>query len=386
MLSQPFLLSTILLGFYLLFSIMGYGDTMDLKIFTNNIADNARAQVHTLMEQDAFRNAKVRIMPDVHVGIGSVIGFTGNLGDKVIPNVVGVDIGCGMLTIEIANENLDFLHIDTMIHTFVPSGFKIHRRPQMLPFPLSDLIVFPELKNVDRIEASVGTLGGGNHFIEIGKSADDRYFLVIHTGSRNLGKQVADLYQKKAIAYAKKNQIQIPRDLAYLEGQLKDDYLHDMRLTQKYAQANRARIAEIIIAKCGLRELDRFETVHNYIGDDNIVRKGAISAYKGERVLIPINMRDGSLYGIGLGNPDWNYSGPHGAGRLLSRRQAREQLRLSEFKKDMDGIYTTSVAPGTIDESPRAYKDMQEIIDNLHETIKILFIIKPLYNFKAVGD
>lgn len=385
----------------------------DLKIFTDNIEPGALEQVHNLMSQEAFKDSKVRIMPDVHQGMGCVVGFTGDLGDKVIPNVVGVDIGCGMLTVEIENHNLNLPLIDDLIHMYIPAGFKVHNRPRELPFNLKDLHAYKLLKNTNRIKTSLGTLGGGNHFIEIGKSDDDRYFLVIHTGSRNLGKQIADIYQKKAIKYVNKignikedeliNKLikenrydeieselkklkpmkKIPNDLAYLEGEDRLKYLHDMRLCQKFASANRHEIANVILEKARLKEIDRFETIHNYIGDDNIVRKGAISARKGEKVLIPINMRDGSLYGIGLGNPDWNYSGPHGAGRILSRNEARRQLRVSDLEKDMKGIYTTTANKFTIDESPRAYKPAWEIKENIKDTVEILFDIKPIYNFKS---
>lgn len=357
---------------------------MDLKIFTKNITVNAKNQVYTLMKQDAFKNAKVRIMPDAHEGMGVVIGFTGNLGNKVIPNVVGVDIGCGMLTIEIKNENLNLFLIDDLIHRYIPVGFKVHNRAGKLPFDLKELKAYDLLTNIPHLERSLGTLGGGNHFIEIGKSDNDRYFLIIHTGSRNLGKQIADIYQKKAVNYCKKNKIDIPNQLAYLEGKSKDDYLHDMKLAQLFASKNREKIAQIILDKANLKEISRFETVHNYIKEDNIVRKGAISAYKGETVLIPINMRDGSIYGVGLGNEDWNYSGPHGAGRILSRTQAKHQLSYKDFVSDMEGIYTTTVHPRTLDESPRAYKDIEEIINSIKDTIEVKFVIKPIYNFKAV--
>ncbi len=388
---------------------------MDLKIFTDNIEPEALEQVHTLMRQEAFKNSKVRIMPDVHLGIGCVVGFTGDLGDKVIPNVVGVDIGCGMLTVEIEDYNIDLALIDYVIHKHVPAGFNIHRRPVEMPFDLTKIKVYNRLKNIRRIESSIGTLGGGNHFIEIGKSDDGRVFLVVHTGSRNLGKQVADIYQRLAISKMKKGSVQerqriieqfikdneqekipealkmldarggIPKSLAYLEKEDRDNYLHDMRLCQIYASANRHKIADTIIKHAQLKEIERFETIHNYIGDDNIVRKGAISAKKGEKVLIPINMRDGSLFGIGLGNPDWNYSGPHGAGRIMSRREAKRSLLVEDLKKDMKGIYTTTDNISNIDESPRAYKSMAEIIDNIKDTIKVLFVIKPIYNFKS-GD
>lgn len=385
----------------------------DLKIFTDNIEPEALDQVHTLMSQDAFKKSKVRIMPDVHLGVGCVVGFTGNLGDKVIPNVVGVDIGCGMLTVEIEDKNISLANIDNIIHNSIPAGFDIHNRSQRLPFDLKELKAYNQLKNIRRIEASLGTLGGGNHFIEIGKNDEGRHFLVIHTGSRNLGKQIAYIYQKKAIKYVnslrnkRHNEIideliknkqnhkipealerlkadqKIPNQLAYLENQDRLDYLHDMRLCQIYASANRKQIADTIIEKAKLVEIDRFETVHNYIDDDNIVRKGAIRANRGERVLIPINMRDGSIYGIGLGNEDWNNSGPHGAGRILSRREAKRKLHLDDLKKDMSGVYSTTLNVSTIDESPRAYKPMDEIIENIKDTVDVLFVIKPIYNFKA---
>lgn len=387
--------------------------TLDLKIFAKNIEPESLEQINTLMEQETFKHSKVRIMPDVHLGIGTVIGFTSPIGDKVIPNVVGVDIGCGMLTIELKDENINLIHIDDIIHMYIPSGFKIHGQAQNLPFPLTDLRAYKELKNIRRLENSLGTLGGGNHFIEIGKNDEGRFFLVIHSGSRNLGYQIANLYQKKAIKHinqkrtkrhneiidnlikekrhdeidAKLKELQkepkTPKDLAYLEDQDRLDYLHDMKLCQIFASANRKQIAETIIEKANLKEIDRFETIHNYIGDDNIVRKGAISAYKGEKVLIPFNMRDGSLYGIGLGNPDWNYSGPHGAGRILSRTEARKKLLVDDLKKDMKDVYTTTATKRTIDESPRAYKPMEEIIEQIKDTIDIKFIIKPIYNFKG---
>lgn len=386
---------------------------LDLKIFAKDVEPEALQQIYTLMEQETFKHSKVRIMPDVHLGIGTVIGFTSPIGDKVIPNVVGVDIGCGMLTIELGDKNLNLYQIDEIIHMYIPSGFKVHRHGQQLPFPLTDLKAYNRLKNVRRLENSLGTLGGGNHFIEIGETEDGRTFLVIHSGSRNLGYQIANYYQNKAVKYVNKkrhkrhNEIidglikdnkhdeieetlkrlhaepKTPKDLSYLEGQDMLDYLHDMKLCQVFASANRNKMADIIIEKANLKEIDRFETIHNYIGDDNIVRKGAISAYKGEKVLIPINMRDGSIFGIGLGNPDWNYSGPHGAGRILSRNEARRTLLVDDLKKDMKDVYTTTATKATIDESPRAYKPMHEIIEQIKDTIDVKFVIKPIYNFKG---
>ena len=392
----------------------------DLKIFTDDIEQEAINQINELLDQEAFKDSKIRIMPDVHAGKGCVIGFTGNLGDKVIPNIVGVDIGCGMLCVELGNIDLDLERLDKLI------------------------------KNKDNwLEKSMGTLGGGNHFIEIDIDEDDNKYLVIHTGSRNLGKQVAEIYQEKAIKYCsyedemkkakqklikeykeqhREKEIQdklieiskkyegktkLPKDLCYLEGKLREDYLHDMKICQEFAKDNRLCIAKQILCNyfqlpyyegyksVRLREkamstcdwytqdmIERdfwyFETIHNYISfEDNIVRKGAISAKKGEMVLIPMNMRDGCIIGVGKGNDDWNQSAPHGAGRIMSRMKVKETFNLDEYKESMKDIYTTSVNENTIDEAPFVYKPMQEIIDNISDTVDIIKIIKPIYNFKA---
>lgn len=402
----------------------------DLKIFTNNIEQKALDQIDLLLEQEAFKDCKIRIMPDVHAGAGCVIGFTGNLGDKVIPNIVGVDIGCGMLCVELGNIDIDLAALDDFIINKIPSGFEVHKARKEEFEKLKDLKCYRELRDTKRLERSIGTLGGGNHFIEIDVDAEGNKYLVIHTGSRNLGKQVAEYYQElanqilnynkqeffierdkliqeykeqgrkqeieKALGELRKkyqeNHNKIPKDLAYLEGQYRDDYLHDMKICQEFAFHNRSEIsAEILVhlftnnVKVRDREsLNYFETVHNYISfEDNIVRKGAISARKGEKVLIPINMRDGCIIGIGKGNKDWNCSAPHGAGRIMSRMEAKKTLKMEEFKKEMDGIYTTSVCEETIDEAPMVYKSMQEIIENIKDTVEIVKIIKPIYNFKA---
>lgn len=427
----------------------------DLKIFTDDIEDKARDQIDLLLSQEVFKDCKIRIMPDVHSGSGCVIGFTGNLGDKVIPNIVGVDIGCGMLCVELGNIDLDLDRLDKVIREYVPSGFNVHEE-QMYHFKeLEDLKCYKKLKDIDRIEKSIGTLGGGNHFIEIDKYDNDNKYLIIHTGSRNLGKQVAEYYQdladdicnydsdkydtarKNLIETLKaegrqkeiqssliklnkeflKNKNRIPKDLAYLEGKYRDDYLHDMKLSQEFAEDNRRCIAEQILCNYfeappyrqaktpkAVRLIEHypsefytqdtveydffyFETVHNYISfEDNIVRKGAISAKEGEKVLIPMNMRDGCIIGYGKGNDDWNNSAPHGAGRVMSRMKARETLKLDDFKESMKDVYSTSIKETTIDESPMVYKPMQEIIDNMKDTVEIEKIIKPIYNFKADED
>lgn len=423
----------------------------DLKIFTDDIEQEAINQINELLDQEAFKDSKIRIMPDVHAGKGCVIGFTGNLGDKVIPNIVGVDIGCGMLCVELGNIDLDLERLDKIIREYVPSGFEVHDERKYKFLELQDLKCYRELKDTKRLERSIGTLGGGNHFIEIDIDENNNKYLVIHTGSRNLGKQVAEYYQelanqlcnynigeykekqqeliKKYKEQGKKQEIQsalmelkekyktdhkkIPKDLAYLEGQYREDYLHDMKICQEFAKDNRLCIAKQILCNyfqlpyyegyksIRLREkamstcdwytqdmIERdfwyFETIHNYISfEDNIVRKGAISAKKGEMVLIPMNMRDGCIIGVGKSNDDWNQSAPHGAGRIMSRMKAKETFNLDEYKESMKDIYTTSVNEDTIDEAPFVYKPMQEIIDNISDTVDIIKIIKPIYNFKA---
>lgn len=397
----------------------------DLKIFTNNIEQEAVYQIELLLAQDAFKDCKVRIMPDVHAGKGCVIGFTADLGEKVIPNIVGVDIGCGMLCVSLGQTDIDFEKLDNVIRSYVPSGRDVHEGRIIRFDELQELKCYRELRDTKRLERSIGTLGGGNHFIEVDVAEDGYKYLVIHTGSRNLGKQVADYYQNLAFelmsgkdelyeeqgriieeykAAGRKSDIQnaiaelhrnfkavnpnIPKDLCYLEGKYREDYLHDMRICQKFAYMNRVMIAQIICNHMGwgvdADMPDYFECIHNYIDhDSNIVRKGAISAKLGEKVLIPINMRDGCIIGTGKGNEDWNQSAPHGAGRVMSRTKAKELVSLEEFEKAMDGIYTTSVNQSTIDESPMAYKTLDEIVENIKDTVDVLAIIKPVYNFKA---
>jgi RNA-splicing ligase RtcB len=404
----------------------------NLKIFTDNIEQEAVEQIDLLLEQKPFENCKVRIMPDVHAGKGCVIGFTADLGDKVIPNIVGVDIGCGMLCVELGNIELNLELLDKVINEVIPSGRNIREQKLMDFEKINELYCLRELKETKKFNRAIGTLGGGNHFIEIDVDDEGNKYLVIHTGSRNMGKQVADYYQNLAIElcsgkeemYQRKEEIiktykedgrkseiqnalkdlikeyqekkpNLPNDLCFLEGKYRDMYLHDMRICQEYASLNRLHIAKEILMDyfklTYVPEIDfppvmdnRFETIHNYISfEDNIVRKGAISAKEGEKVLIPINMRDGSIIAIGKGNEDWNKSAPHGAGRIMSRNKAKEVFKLDEFKKSMEGIYTTSVVEETIDEAPFVYKPMQEIIDNIKDTVEIQKIIKPIYNFKA---
>lgn len=412
----------------------------DLKIFTDNIEQEAIDQINVLLEQPAFADCKVRIMPDVHAGAGCVIGFTADLGDRVIPNIVGVDIGCGMLTVELGGidtgingktdssivdyvTDIDYEKLDNVIRTCIPSGRNVHEEINYIFPELKNLRCYNNLKNIDWLERSMGTLGGGNHFIEIDEGFEGRKYLVIHTGSRNLGKQVADYYQNLAVelmigrdklAYerdrliaeykdqGRSSEIQdaikelrntwrkktndIPKELCYLTGKYRDDYIYDMKICQRFAKQNRLMIALKIILSMGWYSIDLFETVHNYIDESNMIRKGAISAKKGEKVLIPINMRDGSLLCVGKGNEDWNCSAPHGAGRIMSRSKARESISMESFRESMAGVYTTSVCESTIDESPMAYKPMDEIISNIKDTVDILDVLKPVYNFKASED
>lgn len=408
------------------FEIEGGAVMSDLKIFTDNIEPTALNQIYTLVKQPAFADCKVRIMPDVHAGAGCVIGFTADLGDKVIPNIVGVDIGCGMLTVELGKIDIDFDYLDKAIRENVPSGREVNETAIYPTEVIEYIRCYKALKDPERLVRSIGSLGGGNHFIEIDTDSEGVKYLVIHTGSRNLGKQVAEYYQnlaietmqgkdeliamqKKLIADYKKqgrkaeiqkaiaelhrkfspNPLGIPKELCYITGKHREDYLHDMKACQHFAATNRYEIANRIVSSLfgsdiAYWDLPMFETVHNYIEfGTNMVRKGAISAKAGEKLLIPINMRDGCIIGIGKGNEDWNCSAPHGAGRVMSRSKAKELVSLEEYEDSMKGIFTTSVSRSTIDESPMAYKTMEEIIANIADTVEVVNIIKPVYNFKA---
>ena len=410
----------------------------DVKIFTDNVEESAIEQIKRLMSIDAFSGCKVRIMPDVHAGAGCVIGLTGDLGEKVIPNIVGVDIGCGILVQPFrCIKDIDFHTFNEFILKAIPSG-RNHRSEEYLPLVqkymesyseaksiIRQIRCYRELKEVKRLDKSIGTLGGGNHFIELDKDEQGIHYLVVHTGSRNLGKQVAEIYQKLAVKcqsgwaemmeeqnrliaeykqMGRKNELQevirnlhnsfrmrkptIPTELSYLEGNFREDYLHDMRLCQRWAVINRRLIVDLLLdllLENGyvVASNDAFESVHNYIGDDNIIRKGAISARKGEQCIIPMNMRDGSLICIGKGNEDWNYSAPHSAGRVMSRSQAFKQISMNDFTQSMNGIYSETITEATKDECPMVYKPMDEIIANIADTVDVVNIIEPIFNYKA---
>jgi len=360
------------------------------KIFTNNIDEKVSNQINQMLGSPVAINANMRIMPDVHFGAGCVIGTTMKIVDKVVPNFVGVDIGCGVLVQKIGRTDIDLERLDKVVRKNIPSGFEIRNREHPLAscVNLDDLICKDGLKKFNRFSLGIGTLGGGNHFIEIASDENGDNYLIIHTGSRNLGKQVADHYQNLAyrdIVERRDSYVaSIEKTMAYCEGQLMQDYLHDMIICQKYASINRMAIASTIGIGMRWSVVNEFETVHNYIDMDSmILRKGAVSAKSGESLIIPMNMMNGSLLCVGKGNPEWNYSAPHGAGRIMSRTVARKTISIDDFKNSMNGIFTTCVNNDTIDEAPMAYKPMQEIIDNIGDTVNIIGIIKPIYNFKA---
>ena len=398
------------------------GKYNEAKIYADIIAEDMISQVIELLNQEFTKGLKVRIMPDCHSGVGCVIGTTMTIKDKVVPNLVGVDIGCGMKLVKLGKVDIDFEKLDNFIREHIPAGMEVNEHIVDHSVDIQKLVCFPHLKKTTYLKKSLGSLGGGNHFIEIDKDDEGEYYLIVHTGSRNLGNQVAKFYtraakmyhqdriynkfeeKQKVISDYKKQgkskyieqklkeidaltvKLPIPESLCYLEGKLFNDYIKDMDLCQKFAEKNREIIAKKIVEFLGLKyeKLEGFETIHNYINmQDMILRKGAISAYKNQLVLIPINMRDGCIIAKGKGNEDYNYSAPHGAGRLLSRAAAKECIDMEDYKKSMEGIFTTSVTSSTIDESPFAYKPIESILDNIQDTVEVVKIIKPVYNFKA---
>jgi len=355
------------------------------KLFSDTAEAVTVSQIENLLNQEFVAGSKIRVMPDAHAGMGCTIGTTMTVIDKVVPNLVGVDIGCGMETAVLDDESIELKRLDDAIHAHIPAGFAIRKSPHefLSQINLRDLRCFDKM-NIKRANLSIGTLGGGNHFIELGRDEDGRLYLVVHSGSRNLGNQCCQHYQKMAADKLGKGAKAPEKQLAYLEGAEMADYLHDMTLIQRYADINRRAIIAELAERLKLRISDQFTTIHNYIDTaDMILRKGAISAKAGERVLIPMNMRDGSLVCIGRGNPDWNFSAPHGAGRLMSRTAAKAAINLADFRASMEGIYSSTVNKSTIDEAPHAYKPMDEIIRNMGDSVNIIKTVKPLFNFKA---
>ena len=386
------------------------------------VEDEAIEQIRNMCDYALTEGSRVRIMPDVHAGKGCTIGTTMTVIDKACPNIVGVDIGCGMYTVKLDVKDPDFKLIDAVCH-YIPSGMNVWEG-RTEHFDLTDLKCYRELKDTKRLERSLGTLGGGNHFIEVEKASDGTFYLVIHSGSRNLGKQVAEIYQQLAIDLhmgkedyfkqreeiirtykeeGRRSEIQTAlkqlehdyktrdldatKDICWLWGSYLEDYLHDVEICQRFARRSREKMAEIILERTGMKALEAFHTIHNYIDtDEMILRKGAIAAHEGEKVLIPINMRDGSVLAVGRGNPEWNYSAPHGAGRIMSRTAAKKNLSMAEYRESMKGIFTTSVSAETLDEAPMAYKSLEDIIDVIRDSVDIIEIMKPVYNFKASDD
>ena len=385
--------------------------------YANVIEEEAIEQIRRMCDYEFTAGSRIRIMPDVHAGAGCTIGTTMTVVDKAVPNIVGVDIGCGMYTVNLGKSTLDFEKLDEAAH-YIPSGMNVWEGRQER-FDLQELRCYRGLRDTKRLERSLGTLGGGNHFIEVDEAADGTKYLVIHSGSRNLGKQVAELYQRLAIdlnkgketyfqqrdeiirtlkeqgrrkeiqaaleqIYWDKKESTMPEDLCFLYGEYLADYLYDVEICQRFARRNREKMAEILLERTGITGGEAFHTIHNYIDtEEMILRKGAIAAHAGEKVLIPINMRDGSVLAVGKGNEEWNYSAPHGAGRIMSRRTAKEQLSLAEYRETMKGVYTTSVNESTLDEAPMAYKSLEDIIDVIRDSVDIIDVMKPIYNFKA---
>lgn len=396
------------------------GKYNEAKIFTDVVDEASISQVLLLLNQEFVSGSKIRLMPDIHAGAGCTIGTTMTVTDKIVPNLVGVDIGCGMETIRIKESHIELQKLDKLIYEKIPSGFNVREKTHRYyeEINLEDLFC---IKHIDprRAEKSLGTLGGGNHFIEANKDSEGKIYIVVHSGSRHLGLEVANYYQEegykllngsakkdidnliadlksqgrereiqKAIAALKNTKrTDIPKQLAYVSGELFEQYIHDMKIVQRYAELNRQAMMDEIIKGMKIHVTEQFTTIHNYIDTKAmILRKGAVSAKEGEKLLIPINMRDGSLICAGKGNDDWNQSAPHGAGRLMSRSAAKESFTVSEFKQQMNGIYTTSVNRDTLDECPMAYKGMSDIVDNIGDTVDVIQVIRPIYNFKAGGD
>ena len=356
------------------------------KVFTNVIEQGAISQIIGICNMEIFKDSRIRIMPDVHIGNNCTIGTTMTIKDKVIPNLVGVDIGCGMEVTLLGNGSIDYTKLDRVIKVNIPSGFSVRSKahPFMKKFDLSELYCYKSIKT-DIVPRTLGTLGGGNHFIEIDQSNTGENYLLIHSGSRNLGVLVAKFYQREAFNRLKNTVgIKAQKDLAYCDGDLFEQYVHDMNIVQRFATLNRKTIACEILKDMGIKSLGSITTVHNYIDTEKmILRKGAVSAMEGEKLIIPMNMRDGSLICTGKGNPDWNYSAPHGAGRIMSREQAREVFSLEDFKKSMIGVFSTSVNTFTLDESPMAYKSLNDIVGHINDTVRIDEILKPVYNYKS---
>ena len=396
------------------------GKYSSARVYAQTVEQGAIEQIQAMCDQEFTQGSRIRMMPDVHWGKGCTIGTTMTVTDKAVPNVVGVDIGCGMYAVALGKTEPDLERVDEAAH-FIPSGRNVWEGRQT-KFQLQTLRCYRSIWDSKKMVRSLGTLGGGNHFIEVDRASDGAFWLVIHTGSRNLGKQVAEYYQQLAVelhqgkeayfrerdamieaykAAGRRNELQtvlkalkwkpqpltVPEDLCWLYGSYLEDYLHDVEICQEFAKRNREMIAEILLDRVGIKAGETFHTVHNYIDtEERILRKGAVSARKGERLLIPVNMRDGSILALGKGNPEWNYSAPHGAGRVMSRADARQSFDMKAYRQAMEGIYTTSVNEDTLDESPMAYRSLEEIVEIIGESVDIIDVMKPVYNYKHSGQ
>ena len=370
------------------------GKYASAKIFTETMEEYALSQLQMLVDHPVFQGSQIRIMPDVHPGKVGTIGFTATVTERILPSVVGNDIGCGMTLAKLKHPRKEFQKLDVVIREAVPSGVSLRKRPHRFcaDFDLAQLLC-AEHMNVDRTARSLGTLGGGNHFIELDQDENGDLYVVIHSGSRHLGTAVMEYYLTAGQKYLKKQGSDVPYEWTYLEGGLMADYIHDVEIVQKFAQLNREAILDELAKGMQWKLSDTHTCAHNYIDSDGsvsdgkmVIRKGAISARKGEKVIIPINMRDGVILGSGLGNEDWNCSAPHGAGRVMKRQEVMSSFTVAQYKKEMKGVYSSCIGKGTLDEAPFAYRSMEQIAEAIAETVNIDKILKPVYNFKAGGE
>ena len=364
------------------------GEYNEAKVFTDKLDNECREQIKGLLDLEVFQDAQVRIMPDCHAGASCVIGFTADLGDKIIPNIVGVDIGCGMLTVELGNIEIDFERLDMVIRDHIPSGREVHTGRQMRFEELQKMNCYRSLKDTKAIERAIGSLGGGNHFIEVDKDEKGNLYIIVHSGSRHLGKEVTDYYINEGVKLLKAKGIEVPYPMTYIEGKLMEQYLADVKVVQEYAALNREIILSEIVKGMKLKVTEEISTTHNYMdmtGEELLLRKGAISAKAGEKVIIPINMKDGILLGTGKGNKEWNCSAPHGSGRKLRRDEVKNQYTVSAFKSEMKGIHCICIGADTLDEAPFAYRGLEQIRNQIGETVEVTEVLKPVYNFKAGG-
>lgn len=375
-------------GLYIMKTVNGI--CTSAKIFTDSIEDYALAQIKMLCDNEAFRGSKIRIMPDVHPGKVGTIGFTATVEKRVLPNVVGIDIGCGVTIAQLKQKKIEYQKLDAVIRERIPSGYAIRKKAHRFKdrIDLGELYCCRHI-NESKADMSLGTLGGGNHFIEIDQNDQGVLYVVIHSGSRHLGKDVTEYYLREGQRYLIENDIRIPYELTWLEGELKTRYLHDIRIVQEYAAVNREAILDELVKGMKWKIIEQYSSMHNYIADtDNgsILRKGAVSALKNEPVIIPINMKDGVIIGIGKGNADWNYSAPHGAGRILKREEVKQKYTVSAFRSVMKGIYSSNINKKTLDEAPFAYRSLEEIKDLIGDSVEIKTVLKPVYNYKAGSE